>query len=457
MSRSASLEADALAYALTCPTNHDMSILGRQGENLYWAWAGGSNAGSEQSSMANAVESWYSEVSRYDYTFGTSTTGEAIGHFTQIAWRGTTEVGCAVKLDCTGMFPNNMPNSVVVCRYAPPGNYQGMYTQQVMPTIASGACPGQIATTVAPPPPAAGFSFPPPAPGTATFFAPPAPPGSGYRRVVTVTVEISGSIQEFDADAYRQSMAALFNVNPNDIELTVVSASVLVTARISTSNEADAIGIVEILRDTSMGALSQQLNVTVVSVQAPTTVVTNELVTHAPSPPLPPFPPDELNAPPGSSQPELVTLNEGLTLQGGNGTGIITETSGTVVAILVGFICILALAAILLLGKVLMRQRGIQGRLVMRKGVPATKAPSSEDPYDTLLDEMSPSRPSFSRMNELNSCASMTRNQPHGSFASGGSSNRAGAPAPASESARDIVTVSDTGVFAQSKQTIDRM
>lgn len=49
------------------------------------------------------------------------------GHFSQIAWRNTKEVGCAtVKCDvlqnASGMF------YFTVCNYAPPGNFGGQYT-----------------------------------------------------------------------------------------------------------------------------------------------------------------------------------------------------------------------------------------------------------------------------------------------------------------------------------------
>lgn len=51
----------------------------------------------------------------------------------EVVWKGSTEVGCAAKLDCDNMWPGlgKIRNSVVVCRYNPPGNYRGEYTAQV--------------------------------------------------------------------------------------------------------------------------------------------------------------------------------------------------------------------------------------------------------------------------------------------------------------------------------------
>ena len=48
-----------------------------------------------------------------------STTGnyEEVGHFTQIAWRATTSVGCAVVA--------NADYDILVCRYSQAGNYVG--------------------------------------------------------------------------------------------------------------------------------------------------------------------------------------------------------------------------------------------------------------------------------------------------------------------------------------------
>ena len=41
-----------------------------------------------------------------------------VGHYTQIIWKDTQEVGCAVA--------NNRQNDVLVCRYLPAGNWKGV-------------------------------------------------------------------------------------------------------------------------------------------------------------------------------------------------------------------------------------------------------------------------------------------------------------------------------------------
>lgn len=40
-----------------------------------------------------------------------------VGHYTQVVWRDTTEVGCAIA--------STNGNDILVCRYSPPGNFSG--------------------------------------------------------------------------------------------------------------------------------------------------------------------------------------------------------------------------------------------------------------------------------------------------------------------------------------------
>ena len=63
-----------------------------------------------------AVDMWAEEASRYTYSPEYQFTDA--GHYTQIVWRATTQIGCG-SAACSG-------NSVIVCcRYSPPGNVIG--------------------------------------------------------------------------------------------------------------------------------------------------------------------------------------------------------------------------------------------------------------------------------------------------------------------------------------------
>jgi uncharacterized protein YkwD len=85
-----------------------------QGENL---WEG-SRGYFGPEAMVNA---WIREKKYFKAGVfpNNSTTGnvEDVGHFTQLAWRDTTEIGCAVA--------GNSENDVLACRYLPAGNYVG--------------------------------------------------------------------------------------------------------------------------------------------------------------------------------------------------------------------------------------------------------------------------------------------------------------------------------------------
>jgi hypothetical protein len=85
-----------------------------EGENL---WAGTKGYFSPEA----MVDAWVREKRFFKPGVfpNNSTTGtfEDVGHFTQIVWRATTEVGCAEASSST--------EDILVCRYADPGNYIG--------------------------------------------------------------------------------------------------------------------------------------------------------------------------------------------------------------------------------------------------------------------------------------------------------------------------------------------
>lgn len=63
----------------------------------------------------SVVNEWASESQSYTYI--TNTCDGECGHYTQLVWRSTREVGCA-------MAQNNQ-REIWVCSYDPPGNYRG--------------------------------------------------------------------------------------------------------------------------------------------------------------------------------------------------------------------------------------------------------------------------------------------------------------------------------------------
>eukprot|EP00798_Chlamydomonas_sp_ICE-L_P010395 gene10395-8339_t len=102
------------------------------GENLVMG-------GGQQYSMATkGVELWYNEGCLYDY----DTPGKDMvaGHFTQVVWRASTQIGCGLStcpngVQYSGGLATN--TNVLVCHYDPPGNFQGEvpYKENVFPPV----------------------------------------------------------------------------------------------------------------------------------------------------------------------------------------------------------------------------------------------------------------------------------------------------------------------------------
>jgi hypothetical protein len=68
------------------------------------------------------------------YNFSTPGFSAATGHATQVLWVGSTQLGCAVATRCeTVSGLDQSLNTLVVCRYAPPGNVLGQFTANVLP------------------------------------------------------------------------------------------------------------------------------------------------------------------------------------------------------------------------------------------------------------------------------------------------------------------------------------
>jgi pathogenesis-related protein 1 len=85
-------------------TNH------HYGENL-------AAAEGQKMSPRKVVQMWGEEVKDYNYSTNSCKPGEMCGHYTQVVWHQTKEVGCAKA--------KSHDKEVWVCNYNPPGNYRG--------------------------------------------------------------------------------------------------------------------------------------------------------------------------------------------------------------------------------------------------------------------------------------------------------------------------------------------
>jgi len=91
------------------------------GENLFWAsplsWTSGETS-VQDVSIKEIVKVWTDEEKWYDYASNSCEPGKQCGHYTQIVWQNTSEVGCAMKV-CADKSQS------WVCSYNPAGNYAG--------------------------------------------------------------------------------------------------------------------------------------------------------------------------------------------------------------------------------------------------------------------------------------------------------------------------------------------
>lgn len=86
---------------------------GPYGENIFWYQR------NENWSPRRVVAKWMDESANYDRMTNSCKAGQMCGHYTQIIWRATTAVGCALT-KC-----NNDRGFIVICAYSPSGNYEG--------------------------------------------------------------------------------------------------------------------------------------------------------------------------------------------------------------------------------------------------------------------------------------------------------------------------------------------
>ncbi|XP_037389823.1 serotriflin isoform X2 [Pygocentrus nattereri] len=114
MSWSKEAAVSAQNWVNTCSMKHgppSTRMLGtyEMGENLFkstgmFAWTA-------------VVTAWHSEVVDYEYPTG-SINGEPIGHYTQVVWYGSYEVGCGVAKCGSNYF--------YACHYYRAGNFKGV-------------------------------------------------------------------------------------------------------------------------------------------------------------------------------------------------------------------------------------------------------------------------------------------------------------------------------------------
>jgi pathogenesis-related protein 1 len=101
--------ANHLATENNCGLQHTAG--GKYGENLF--------AGSGRAYTAlDASQAWYDEIKDYQYSVVTTANFAKTGHYTQMVWSTTTQVGIGQATCSSGGI-------VIAAEYSPPGNYVG--------------------------------------------------------------------------------------------------------------------------------------------------------------------------------------------------------------------------------------------------------------------------------------------------------------------------------------------
>uniref|UniRef100_A0A7N6A8F1 SCP domain-containing protein n=1 Tax=Anabas testudineus TaxID=64144 RepID=A0A7N6A8F1_ANATE len=93
----------------------------KDGENVFTSWS------SAPLKLTEAVDSWYEEIK--DYNWNSSGFRGNTGHFTQVVWKDSKELGVGVATDGNRVF--------VVGQYRPAGNMNmpGYFEKNVLPLV----------------------------------------------------------------------------------------------------------------------------------------------------------------------------------------------------------------------------------------------------------------------------------------------------------------------------------
>ena len=107
--------ANNLANNGGCQLKHRSSSENTKGygENIALGYAG--------YNALNSSAAWYSEISKFQNVVLDNSNWYAAGHYSQMVWRKTTQVGMGIAKCTNGA-------SIIVANYNPPGNYMGQKT-----------------------------------------------------------------------------------------------------------------------------------------------------------------------------------------------------------------------------------------------------------------------------------------------------------------------------------------
>jgi len=73
---------------------------------------------------STAATNWFNEKNDYTYSSTHCAAGKSCGHYTQLVWAQSTDVGCATTW-CDNIGGWNHAGYIIFCNYGPGGNFRG--------------------------------------------------------------------------------------------------------------------------------------------------------------------------------------------------------------------------------------------------------------------------------------------------------------------------------------------
>lgn len=129
----AQAHADACVYEHNATRRDDYVNAGGEniyiGENIAVNGTTGTLAAFETYAEAQ-TEAWWEEHELWHYQPYQSGTINGAGHFTQMIWANTIEIGCGMA-SCPGILPGYTNAALGVCNYGPGGNYSGQHPYDI--------------------------------------------------------------------------------------------------------------------------------------------------------------------------------------------------------------------------------------------------------------------------------------------------------------------------------------
>ncbi|NWX40310.1 CRVP protein, partial [Steatornis caripensis] len=99
------------------------------GENLFMS--------SAPFPWSDVIQAWYNEKKDFKYGTGATTQDAVIGHYTQLIWYDSYQIGCAVAY-----CPSNQFNYFYVCQYCPSGDNEMQLATPYKSGPKCADCPG---------------------------------------------------------------------------------------------------------------------------------------------------------------------------------------------------------------------------------------------------------------------------------------------------------------------------